>query len=80
VLFIAVGQTGAIAALGDTLYPSRSLAEGLKADFSATGSLLLRLRLLHPAVGVAVGLVLIYAVALAKPGEAVDPSQTVHTA
>jgi heme A synthase len=63
VLFIGVGKTGAIAALGDTLYPATSLAEGLKADFSGTGSLLLRLRLLHPALGVAVGLVLIYAVA-----------------
>ena len=62
VLFVAVGTTGAIAALGDTLYPATSLAEGLKADFSLTGSLLLRLRLLHPALGVAVGLVLIYAV------------------
>ena len=61
-LFVVVGKTGAIAALGDTLYPATSLAEGLKADFSPTGSLLLRLRLLHPALGVAVGLVLIYAV------------------
>ncbi len=63
VLFIGVGKTGAIAALGDTLYPATSLAEGLQADFSGTGSLLLRLRLLHPALGVAVGLVLIYGVA-----------------
>ena len=62
VLFFAVGKTGAIAALGDTLYPSMSLAAGLKADLSATGSLLVRLRLLHPALGVAVGLVLIYVV------------------
>jgi heme A synthase len=62
VLFAAVGKTGAIAALGDTLYPSMSLAEGLKADLSQTGSLLHRLRLLHPALGVAVGLVLIYVV------------------
>jgi heme a synthase len=63
VLFAAVGKTGAIAALGDTLYPSRSLAEGLTADLSPAGSLLLRLRLLHPALGVAVGLILIYVVA-----------------
>jgi heme A synthase len=63
VLFAAVGTTGAIAALGDTLYPATSFAEGLKADLSPTGSLLLRLRLLHPALGVAVGLVLVYVVA-----------------
>ena len=61
-LFAAVGKSGAIAALGDTLYPSTSLAAGLKADLSATGSLLVRLRLLHPALGVGVGLVLIYVV------------------
>jgi len=63
VLVAGVGKTGAIAALGDTLYPATSFAEGLKADLSTTGSLLIRLRLLHPALGVAVGLVLIYVVA-----------------
>lgn len=62
VLFIGVGKTGAIAALGDTLYPATSFAEGLKADFSSASSLLLKLRLLHPALGAVVGLVLIYAV------------------
>ena len=41
VLVVGVGKTGAIAALGDTLYPATSLAEGLKADLSPTGSLLL---------------------------------------
>jgi heme A synthase len=71
VLFVAVGKTGAIAALGDTLYPSMSLVEGLKADLSQTGSLLRRLRLLHPALGVAVGLVLIYAVGSVP----IDPRQ-----
>ena len=71
VLFVGVGKTGAIAALGDTLYPSTSLAEGLKADLSPTGSLLLRLRMLHPALGVAVGLVLIYVVASVP----IDPRQ-----
>ena len=71
VLFAAVGKTGAIAALGDTLYPATSLTAGLTADLSSTGSLLLRLRLLHPALGVAVGLVLIYAVASVP----IDPRQ-----
>ena len=71
VLTAAVGTTGAIAALGDTLYPATSLAEGLNADLSPTGGLLLRLRLLHPALGVAVGLVLIYAAASVP----IDPRQ-----
>jgi heme A synthase len=48
----AVSITGAIAALGDTLFPSTSLANGVARDFALGSSLLLRLRLLHPAVAV----------------------------
>lgn len=40
--------TGAIAALGDTLYPAKSLAQGFHQDFSGTASFLERLRVLHP--------------------------------
>jgi heme A synthase len=60
VLMIGVGKTGAIAALGDTLYPARSFMDGLKADLAPTSSLLLRLRILHPALGVAVGAMLVF--------------------
>ena len=63
VLMIGVGKTGAIAALGDTLYPASSLLEGLKADFAPTTSVLLRLRVLHPALGVAVGAMLVFGTA-----------------
>jgi heme A synthase len=63
VLFVGVGKTGAIAALGDTLYPASSLLDGLRADLSTTTSLLLRLRILHPALGVAVGAMLVFGVA-----------------
>lgn len=42
------GASGGIAALGDTLYPARSLAEGLAQDASATAHVFLRLRVLHP--------------------------------
>jgi heme A synthase len=59
VLLVGVGKTGAIAALGDTLYPSTSLAEGLNADLSGTSSLLLRLRILHPALAVATAAVIL---------------------
>ncbi len=44
--------TGAIAALGDTLFPAVSLAEGLRQDLSGASSLLLRLRVLHPVFAV----------------------------
>ncbi len=63
VLMIGVGKTGAIAALGDTLYPATSLLEGLNADLAPTTSLLLRLRILHPALGVAVGAMLVFGTA-----------------
>ncbi len=49
-LILAVGMTGAIAALGDTLFPSTSLAAGLAADLDPTSHVLLRLRTLHPVV------------------------------
>jgi heme A synthase len=52
---LAVGMTGAIASLGDTLFPSRTLAEGMAQDFDATAHLLLRLRVWHPVLAVLVG-------------------------
>jgi cytochrome c oxidase assembly protein subunit 15 len=48
----AVSITGAIAALGDTLYPATSLANGVAQDLASGSSLLLKLRLLHPAVAI----------------------------
>jgi len=47
-----VSITGAIAALGDTLYPAQSLTAGLRQDLSGAASLLLRLRVLHPAFAI----------------------------
>jgi heme A synthase len=47
-----VSVTGAIAALGDTLFPASSLAEGLRQDLSGAASLLVRLRVLHPAFAI----------------------------
>jgi heme A synthase len=49
---VVVSITGAIAALGDTLFPASSLSAGMRQDFSSASSLLLRLRLLHPAIAV----------------------------
>ncbi len=46
---LAVGVSGSLAALGDTLYPSTSLRGALAADFSSSEHLLLRLRIVHPA-------------------------------
>jgi heme A synthase len=55
---LTVGMTGAVAALGDTLFPSRSLVEGLRADASPTAHLLVRLRVLHPLFAILTGLYL----------------------
>lgn len=52
---VMIATTGAVAALGNTLFPVRTLAEGLQQDFSPTSHFLLRLRVLHPILGVAVG-------------------------
>jgi heme A synthase len=49
---IVISVAGVIAALGDTLYPSASLAEGMRQDLSAAASFLIRLRMLHPAFAI----------------------------
>ena len=52
VSLLIVGATGAIAALGNTLFPASSLIEGLRQDFSQTAHMLIRLRTLHPIAAV----------------------------
>lgn len=59
---IVLGATGAIAALGDTLFPATTFAEGLAQDFSSTAHIFLRLRIIHPFLAPVVA---IYLVALA---------------
>jgi hypothetical protein len=57
--------SGAIAALGDTLFPAESLFEAWRQELSVTSNVLIRLRLLHPVIAVAAaGLV----VAVARAG------------
>jgi heme A synthase len=66
VAVVLTGVTGAIAALGDTLFPVRSLAEGLAQDFDPGANIFVRLRWLHPLVAAAAGAWLLY-YALRKP-------------
>ena len=56
-----VGVTGAVAALGDTLFPVDTLAQGIAQDLDPSSHLFLRLRGLHPfvAIGVSVYLVVL---------------------
>jgi len=47
---IVVGVSGSLAALGDTLFPSATLAASFAQDFSASAPMLLRVRWVHPAM------------------------------
>ncbi len=59
---LATGVSGAIAALGDTLFKARTLGEAIAQDFSSASHIFLRLRILHPLVALAGGgLVLVIA-------------------
>jgi cytochrome c oxidase assembly protein subunit 15 len=57
VALVLVAVAGVITALGDTLFPSHTLAEGMRDDFSATASFLIRLRIIHPFLAVGAGFV-----------------------
>jgi heme a synthase len=59
VLLLLTATSGAVAALGDTLFPSASLAEGLAQDLSPGAHLFIRLRMWHPIVAGTVGLYLL---------------------
>ncbi len=60
-LVLAVSITGAIAALGDTLFPAASVRAGVEQELAGSASIILRLRVLHPFVAVLSGLFLLYA-------------------
>lgn len=49
--FVVLSAAGAITALGDTLFPAETLAEGIQEDFSPTAHFLIRLRIWHPVLG-----------------------------
>jgi heme A synthase len=54
---LVLGSSGAIAALGDTLFPVASLREGMAQDLSPLAHVFLRLRLLHPFIALVTGLI-----------------------
>ena len=56
---LLLGASGGIAALGDTLFPVTTFAEGLAQDFDMTANVLLRLRVLHPVIAIATGIVMV---------------------
>jgi heme A synthase len=52
---MVLGVTGAVTALGDTLFPAATLAEGIAQDFSPAAHYLVRLRVWHPVIAILVG-------------------------
>ncbi len=70
-LLLLLGVSGAITALGDTLFPSGTLREGIAADFMPTAHFLVRLRIYHPLLAVLTGVYLWFAgpaIAATRPG------------
>ncbi len=55
-----VGATGAIIALGDTLFPAETLAQGLQQKADPNAHIAVRLRNLHPSVAVLVAVLVAY--------------------
>jgi heme A synthase len=49
---VLISITGAVTALGDMLFPSGTLMEGVRRDLSSESPLLLRLRVAHPAAAI----------------------------
>ncbi len=68
---LLVATSGAVVALGDTLFPARSLGEGLRQDLAPGAHLFLRLRVFHPLLAVLGGIYLLVITALIA---ARDPS------
>lgn len=71
---LVTGVTGAVAALGDTLFPATSFAEGLRDELATEAHVLLRLRVLHPFAAIAAAAALLGVARLAlrlRPDERV---------
>jgi heme A synthase len=67
VTILPVAMSGGVAALGDTLFPARSIQEGVAQDLSGSGHIFLQLRLFHPLLAIVAAVVVaLYASGVAK--------------
>lgn len=57
---VVIGATGAVTALGDTLFPANTLAEAVRSDMSATAHVLMRMRWFHPMMAISLGAYLVW--------------------
>jgi heme A synthase len=60
--FALLGVSGAVAALGDTLYPATSVTAGMAQDAAAGAPLFVRLRVLHPVLAIGAVFLILYSV------------------
>jgi heme A synthase len=71
---LAVGASGAVTALGDTLFPAPSLSIGIAQDFAPGANAFVRLRVVHPMIACVTALGVVVAsgfVRAVKPTSAV---------
>jgi cytochrome c oxidase assembly protein subunit 15 len=72
---LLTGVSGAITALGDTLFTATSLARGIADDFSPTAHFLQQLRVLHPIVATLTAVFLLYARGSIAAGRGADAAR-----
>jgi heme A synthase len=70
---LLVGMSGAITALGDTLFPSESFFLSFTQDFAPNAHFLLRLRVWHPVIAVIASLFIFIGIRLTPPGDGQAP-------
>jgi protoheme IX farnesyltransferase len=69
---LVLSTAGAVTALGDTLFPAKTLAEGIQQDLSPASHFIVRLRVWHPVIAALVGLYLIqFAFSLASDNRSI---------
>ncbi|MCH7904363.1 MAG: protoheme IX farnesyltransferase [Armatimonadetes bacterium] len=72
---LLLGVTGAITALGDTIFPVKSAFESLSQDLAPTSHVAERFRLLHPLIATSVGLFLLFACGLVSKNRPVGKAR-----
>jgi heme A synthase len=74
-----IGMTGAITALGDTLFPAVSLAHGLEQDAEIGAHFLIRLRIYHPLIAILTGAYIIFLIKRLRNNQTDDSSRKLGT-
>jgi heme A synthase len=74
---LVVGASGAVTALGDTLFPSASVAAGLAQDFAPGAHLFVKLRAVHPVLAIATAAAIVVASTVVR---ALRPTHAVEVA